>query len=117
MTTYGGEQRPQGLSSTLPRQYEVPGDEHRDRHAGCQRDEDAAERVARRQVSSTALLVFCARVERSVLVVRRPPRADWRDPLRKAQPYCRDAGPVAGGADGRSGRGFNERKRVTGGKR
>ena len=69
MTTYGGEQRPQGLSSTLPRQYEVPGDEHRDRHAGCQRDEGAAEHVARRQVSSTALLVFCARVERSVLRV------------------------------------------------
>src|SRR6476620_11850528 len=84
MTTYGGEQRPQGLSSTLRRQHEVPADEHRDRHAGCQRDEDAAERVARRQVSSTALLVFCARVERSVLVVRRPPLADWRDPLRKA---------------------------------
>jgi hypothetical protein len=32
------------------------------------------------------------------------------------KPYCRDAGPVAGGADGRCGRSSSEWKRVTGGK-
>jgi len=93
-----------GLSSNVPRQHEVPviGDRSLTRialtEAGVPTADadqvvdalvDTAERVGPRQVSSSALLVFFARVGRSVLVVRRPLWANWRDPLREGGPNRR----------------------------